>query len=42
MKTKFSNNAKYKYKYKYKGLLPFTHSRKVWKEDDITEKNKYE
>ena len=41
MKTKFSNNAA-KYNHKYKGLRPFTHSRKVWKEDAITEKIKYE
>jgi hypothetical protein len=40
MKTKFSDNAKYNHK--YKGLQPFTHSRKGWKEDATTEKIKYE
>jgi hypothetical protein len=40
MKTKFSDNAKYNHN--YKGLRPFTHSRKGWKEDMTTEKIKYE
>ena len=40
MKTKFSDNAKYNHK--YKGLRPFTHGRKGWKEDATTEKIKYE
>jgi hypothetical protein len=40
MKTKYSDNAKYSHK--YKGLRPFTHSRKGWKEDAATEKIKYE
>jgi hypothetical protein len=40
MKTKFLDNIKYNHK--YKGLRPFTHSRKGWKEDVTTEKIKYE
>jgi hypothetical protein len=40
MKTKYSDNDKYSHK--YKGLRPFTHSRKGWKEDAATEKIKYE
>jgi hypothetical protein len=33
MKTKYSDNAKYNYK--YKGLRPFAHSRKGWKEGGV-------
>jgi hypothetical protein len=40
MKTKFSDSIKYNHK--YKGLRPFTHGRKGWKEDAATEKIKYE
>jgi hypothetical protein len=41
MKTKYSDNGT-KHSNKYKGLRPFTHSRKGWKEDAATEKIKYE
>jgi hypothetical protein len=41
MKTKYSDNSA-KHSNKYKGLRPFTHSRKGWKEDAATEKIKYE
>ena len=40
MKVKFSDNPKYNNK--YKGLRPFTHTWKTWKEDASTEKIKYE
>jgi hypothetical protein len=41
MKTKYSDNGP-KHSNKYKGLRPFTHSRKGWKEDAATEEIKYE
>ena len=40
MKVKFTDTTKHNTK--YKGLRPFTHGRRVWKDDAATEKIKYE